>query len=601
MDLLGGGARDWLSFLRFMGKERFGGSPFGIEYRDPDEGEEEGGRALEFVGKRCDGTGLDERCACPDCPGVCTKLPEVKKEGRGCKVGRMSCFSFSLVIIYAGCLVGFSVVVVGKGVLSGGKSWRLRWPEWSGVGGREGYDRLPLEDPLLSTDSAEDGGSLPSRSGSASRPLGGGGSSLIGATSTSNAFDGESRPSVRTSSTSRFDPSSSSSTLSPNPFLQPRTYFLNTLLSRSFYHLGLFCATKPFLTIALGLGIAGVINGGWSAFEVERDPVRLWVGKGSESEIGKRVFEENFGPFFRTEQVFVSGVVGGRRRGEGLEEGGLVWDPADEPVLSWERLKWWARVEDSIKGLVSPSGVRFRDICFSPATDPLVPESDEECVVQSVMGYFGNSLKGVDEDSWKSRLDDCVGTPVGCLPSFGMPLNPKLVLGGGVGSEARSLIVTFVVRNSLDPKKVERAEEWENTLKEFLEEISTKVNPELGVEISWSTGISLEEELNKSSNTDIPVVAASYLLMFFYVSVNLGSSGAGLLKSLGRGGTLIVQTIVGGVMMILPKKIGGGRQRSESVTFSLAGSSPGLGPYFRRQVLVDSKFVLGSSFFWLFF
>lgn len=81
---------------------------------------------------------------------------------------------------------------------------------------------------------------------------------------------------------------------------------------------------------------------------------------------------------------------------------------------------------------------------------------------------------------------------------------------------------------------------------------------------------------------------------FLYVAINLGSSGSGLAKALGRGLILLGAALVQLVRMIpLPKRAGGGRARSNSLN-SLAGSTSGMGTYFKRQVLVDSKFLLGE-------
>lgn len=82
--------------------------------------------------------------------------------------------------------------------------------------------------------------------------------------------------------------------------------------------------------------------------------------------------------------------------------------------------------------------------------------------------------------------------------------------------------------------------------------------------------------------------------MFFYVSVNLGSSGAGILKSIGRLLVLLGHGILYLVHLIpFPGVARGGRARSGSIG-SLAGSTSNLGAYFRRQLLVDSKFLLGA-------
>ncbi|KAL8293540.1 hypothetical protein RQP46_000241 [Phenoliferia psychrophenolica] len=643
MDLLGGGAKNYLAFLRYMGQERALGSPFQILYPAPSDATALAPTLATFDNATivpfndtplsCSSPELNARCACPDCPAVCATLPPIASPAdlaaHRCRVGKMDCFAFSLVMVYTAALLAFVGLVAWKE--SSGKK-RLKWPSW-GSSTRAGYDRVPLEDPGTAGDSED----LPStrssqtRSGSGTRSTT---NSLIGATSTAQAYDGEAtgrRPPAgssgrftdspdlssqrRRADSSLLDPASEDSGASP--FYQPRTYPLNTLLTTFFYRLGLRVARSPFLTLAVCFGLCGVANLGWSRFDVERDPVKLWVAKGSPSELAKAEFDSAFGPFYRTEQVFVYNAPFLKHfESDGITEEDptalAVAQPGaiDAPVLSWHRLQWWAGVEASIRELrSSPNNYTLQDVCFSPQTDPLPPADASACVTQSLMGYLGDSLQGVSESTWAATLDACATTPAACLPGSGQPMNPKLVLGGiptsdddaegeVQASHARAIVVTYVVKNSLDPEVVKKAEEWEATLQQFLEDLAAptaKARKELGLQVAYSTGLSLEEELNKSTNTDVPIVALSYVVMFLYVSINLGSSGAGLLKSAIRGISLIAHAIVSLFQLIpVPKLVGGrGRARSGSVTLSLTGSTTGMGAYFRRQLLVDSKFLLG--------
>lgn len=655
MDLLGGGAKNYLAFLRYMGMERSLGSPFQIDFPGTSTTNltsnvltspsttlfDNSTSSFPFNDSPliCSSPELNARCACPDCPSVCANLPHIDSPSeiasRVCKVGKMSCFSFSLVIIYAILLVGFTLGLGLKEVIgrsgkkaassSGNGEGRTSWTtlrrrlSWRG-GASNGYDRVPLED-----NEYEDSVS-PTTARNNSTQRSSASNSLIGATSTN--FDSTADDNRRSGyspanslnrnrnsrGASLLDPSGSETSSNNNPYLQPRTYALNTYLTSTFYKLGLFCATRPYLTLSLGLLGCGIFNLGWNNFDVEKDPVKLWVSRGSESELAKNTFDEAFGPFYRTEQIFVSVAPRTSSSSSSLSTRGVAkWEPVDKPVLNWENLQWWASVELSIRNLKStPNNYTLKDVCFSPQTDPLPPLDSSACVVQSLMGYFGDSLESISEDSWSETLNSCATTPAACLPGSGMPMNPKLVLGGipkseGEGetgdqvelraSEARALVITYVVKNSLDLEVVAKAEEWEATLQAFLVDLAaptSKARSELGLELAYSTGLSLEEELNESTNTDIPIVALSYIVMFLYVSINLGSSGAGLLRSLGR--TLV---ILGGAIVTLLGRIPvpgrgnlGGRGRSGSIT-SLTGSSNEIGAYFRRQLLVDSKFLLG--------
>ncbi|KAJ3912532.1 hypothetical protein F5877DRAFT_84702 [Lentinula edodes] len=254
--------------------------------------------------------------------------------------------------------------------------------------------------------------------------------------------------------------------------VQPKQYKLNTLLRKFFYKLGFNTATYPMLTCAVVFTFIGLINIGWTKFDIETDPVRLW-------------------------QIFITST-----------------DQENHPVLSFEHLQHVPELEKHIRHkLVSlPNNLTLDDVCFSPA-GPGSP-----CVVQSVMGWFGGSLDGYDENTYKDRIERCVRSPVECLPDFGQPLAPHYVLGGTRDAnlntylDAPALVMTAVLSSSLSPPDPEHqqtferaAMEWERTLRVFLEEVKIRAPTEAGLYVDFSTGVSLEEEIGKEGNTDVRV------------------------------------------------------------------------------------------------
>jgi Niemann-Pick C1 protein len=64
--------------------------------------------------------------------------------------------------------------------------------------------------------------------------------------------------------------------------------------------------------------------------------------------------------------------------------------------------------------------------------------------------------------------------------------------------------------------------DWERSLKGLLKAVQAEA--EERAYDSFSTEISLEEELNKSTNTDAKIVVISYVIMFIYASIALGSA-----------------------------------------------------------------------------
>lgn len=633
-----------------------------------------------------------DSCACADCPARCLSLPPLPDATSHCHIGALTCGSFFLILAYSILVLSFllgigirdlwarrhaifassSNVLGGGGGGSGGsKQGRIYLTSSPGE-----YDRLDLADSargdegmqddhdhdhddgdgLNMTATIRDSARIDPSSSRWRRKLS---SFMRGSESdphlTQSRQQQQQQPSEASSSTAlhssrtggngggrRGDSESNSqrlgrgaSLLSPDilaAYSQPRTYKLNNILSSGFYKLGLTCARYPYITIAMGIVICGTLNAGWAKFGIEKDPVRLWVEKGSELAVQKRMFEEEFGPFYRTEQIFLSRRPrrdnDSKKKSKKRDEDRMQM----EPMLDWPTLQWWADIEDQIRSLTSPAGTKLSDICFAPTADSDDPtqRSAAYCTVQSFMGYFKDKLDNVNEDTWAKELDYCARIPTACLSSAGQPLNPKLLFGGRsvlseltqqekeVGlmdmsmsefdeqavqvqdeeavfkaSKAEAIVITYVINNSLDNTKVQKASEWERTLKNYLTDLSSKAESERGITLSFSTEISLEEELNKSTNTDVPIVVLSYLVMFFYVSLSLGGTGEGIVFLVWA---LLVKAFnsLAGVMK---------KRTGTSGPISLGDSENG--PYTHRRpsrgsissalrtIFVDSKFTLG--------
>jgi Niemann-Pick C1 protein len=391
------------------------------------------GNSLSIEARRCDDS--DYRCPCVDCPSTCPNLPSIPRQS-SCHAGVISCWSLVMILLYTISLLAILALYSFRTVFSyKQRPLRLSTP------------RTFLTNPSTGADSdvsEED--------------------SLDGARSGDKFGEGE--------------------------------YPLDTALHRTFYKLGVTCATYPIVTIGLSLAAVGVLCLGWMWFAIETDPVKLWVSPSSEAAQQKEFFDVNFGPFYRAEQAFLVNETG--------------------PVLTYDTLLWWADVEARVAALSSPEGVTLQDVCFKPVA--------EACVVQSVMGYFAN---GLDKDNWKDELELCVSQPVQCLPAFKQPLKPSLILSGdkdGVPTlESRSMITTWVVNNGVkDSETWVRADEFEKSLKELMHMVQEEASAR-GLRLSFSTERSLEEELNKSTNTDAKIVVISYVVMFIYASLALGS------------------------------------------------------------------------------
>ncbi|KAJ3911368.1 hypothetical protein F5877DRAFT_73238, partial [Lentinula edodes] len=283
--------------------------------------------------------------------------------------------------------------------------------------------------------------------------------------------------------------------IDPVETVQPKQYKLNTLLRKIFYKLGFNTATYPMLTCAVVFTFIGLINISWTKFDIETDPVPLWVAPNSE-----------------TRQIFI-----------------ISTDQENQPVLSFEHLQYVFALEKHTRHkLVSlPNNLTLDDMCFSPA-GPGSP-----CVVQSVLGWFGDSLDGYDENTYKDRIERCTRSPVECLPDFGQPLVPYYVPGGtrdgnlNTYLNAPALVMTAVLPSSLSPPDPEQQQTFERAAEEWERTLRIRAPIEAGLNVDFSTGVSWEEEIRKEGNTDVRIVVGSYIAMFLYVGLTLRGGGSG--------------------------------------------------------------------------
>ncbi|KAK9473546.1 sterol-sensing domain of SREBP cleavage-activation-domain-containing protein [Dipodascopsis tothii] len=432
MDLIGGGAKDYREFLKFLGDEKplLGGSPFQINF--PWDATPDAMARAAIDTKTCADADERYRCACVDCPGACPTLAPMRRPGH-CTVGALPCFSFAVAIVYAAALV-LAMLVYARVIRLDPAFYKS--------------ERFRLLQVHGASDDEEEGDIVGSAEIVEGVPL--------------------------------------------------RTHRASSVLQSRFTTLGLFCAEFPALVIGLALAFVAIMSLGWVHFAVETDPVRLWVSPSSSAYQEKQFFDASFGPFYRTEQAFLVNETG--------------------PVLTYDTLRWWFEVEANVTRLAGRDGTTYDDVCLKP--------TGEACVVESVTQYFGGDFDNVDPDDWRDQLATCTASPVDCLPPFQQPLLPSLILGGFADDPlaARSLNIIWIARNGdEDSDTVKHAMSWEFELERYLLSVQDEAAAR-GLTFSFNAAISLEKELNKSTNTDAKIVALSYVVMFVYASYALGKA-----------------------------------------------------------------------------
>jgi len=284
---------------------------------------------------------------------------------------------------------------------------------------------------------------------------------------------------------------------------------LYSMMQRMYFQIGLFVGKYPLPVIFVCAALVAACCVGLINFEVETDPINLWVGPESASNEDKNFFDENFGPFYRTEQVIVSKA-----------NGGIIYEK-DIVSLLFD-------LETNVTQLVAEfngKSLTFDDFCFKPLGD--------YCVIQAVTGYWQSDKTLFEADAdWLGHLLHCLsnpsfpgdGTQLECLPLFEDPLKVEIVMGGYPDTEfenATAFVMTFVVNNSLNETYLEEAVEWEKKFVEYMKAVAA--DPRYSdLRITFFSESGIELELARESKSDLVIVAISYLVMFFYASLALG-------------------------------------------------------------------------------
>ncbi|KAI4810317.1 hypothetical protein KUCAC02_019156, partial [Chaenocephalus aceratus] len=298
---------------------------------------------------------------------------------------------------------------------------------------------------------------------------------------------------------------------------------------------GSFCVRYPSVVILGTLILVVASSGGLIYMRITTDPVELWSSPSSQARQEKDYFDSHFGPFFRTAQLIITTPI----------EDTFLYSPyfggSDVPfgaILRKDILHQVLDLQLQIEDIIATyegQDVTLKDICLAP----LAPYNNN-CTILSVLNYFQNShdvldhLKGDDfyvYADFHSHFLYCVSAPASlndttllhdpCLGTYGGPIFPWLALGGYDETNynnATALVITFPLNNYLnDTVRTGKARAWE---KEFIELMKNFKNPNLT--IAFSAERSIEDEINRESNSDIRTIVVSYAIMFIYISLALG-------------------------------------------------------------------------------
>lgn len=462
MDLIGGGATNYKDFLKFLGDEKplLGGSPFQINYEYATTERQQNDGIILRSGDMKSCDDKDYKCACSDCSNSCPKLPGFKSYDKKCTIGVLPCFSFAIIILW-GCLI----LILGGYHISIVNSKKNDTRRWS--------------NSLIDDDDDDDVGN-----------------------------------------TYHFTRNSNSSSLA---VLEEYHMKLIGYIQTGFEYIGYYCALLPGITIGVCIVVTLFMSSGLFWLSLEINPINLWVSPEEPALKNLQFFEQEFGEWFRIEQIIISS------------------SNESQPILNWENIQWWFEKEQELRSLTIGDDENFglTDLCFKPMGD--------DCAIESFAQYFQGDIKNLKEDNWKQQLKSCTDSPVNCLPTFQQPLKKNLLFDKEDIFDSKAFVITLLINNNLSNiEYTSNAVEYEHALKEWIFDLR---NENTNLKIDFSTEVSLTEELNKSTNMDISIIIVSYLLMFLYASLALGGKVPTSMKlkdlvhtrfQLGLGGIFII-------------------------------------------------------------
>ncbi|CAL7940989.1 unnamed protein product [Xylocopa violacea] len=333
------------------------------------------------------------------------------------------------------------------------------------------------------------------------------------------------------------------------------------LLAEFFCWWGTACASRPWLVLFVGFLFIVGLGCGIKYIHVTTDPVELWAAPESRSRIEREYFDQHFEPFYRNEQIIITSV-GLPNIVHNTSNGPITFGP----VFNDTFLKTVYKLQEGIKQIISPNNYTLADICFAPLTGPFTgPLTVSQCVIQSVWGYWQDSIKTFDysteEDNFTVNYLDhfrvCTQNAYNpeCLAPYGGPVEPAIAVGGFLTpgqdlqnppyEKATAVILTILVNNYHNKSKLHPAMEWEKSYVEFMKKWIATEKPAF-MDIAFTSERSIEDELNRESQSDVLTILVSYIIMFAYIAISLGqikNCSRLLIDSkitLGLGGVLIV-------------------------------------------------------------
>ncbi|XP_043263992.1 NPC intracellular cholesterol transporter 1 homolog 1b-like [Colletes gigas] len=310
-------------------------------------------------------------------------------------------------------------------------------------------------------------------------------------------------------------------------------------MSRSFFTVwGKAFAEYPIITLFTISYIILALSYGITRLSITSDPIEIWAAPTSRARIEKNYFDSHFQPFYRTEQVYIKSV-GVDKVLHNTSNGVLEFGPVFNKIF----LLAVYELQNKILRIGEEVGEGLERICYAPVQNEFTgPTTLDLCTVQSVWGYFQNDLERFNatdtsdsyERNYLDHLYECAQNSYSpaCMAPYKGPVVPAIAYGGFLRDnefnynsrdyiKATGLVLTFLVKNSLEESVVESVHKWEQRFIHFMKEWDSNERPEF-MDVAYNTEKSIQDELDRSSKAEVSTMVFSYALMFVYVAFALG-------------------------------------------------------------------------------
>lgn len=289
-----------------------------------------------------------------------------------------------------------------------------------------------------------------------------------------------------------------------------------------FAKLGGTSASHPVLIIMVTSWVTFAMFFGLLKLKLTANPIELWSSPDSRSRQELNFFNERFGPFYRTAQVFLTFDLDPFVNDEGVTYG---------PAFRHEALQELIKLEDAIFDIgKDDGGVTLKDVCYAPLRVRGGAKEVGQCVSMSATSFLGNERDNIHDNTsfeYLNNIQNCINNHYGfsCLSSWGGGAEPDLIFGGfekGNILTANTLLINFPISNFLLQEELEPVLEWEAKFIDLLHTYREYMKPDY-VSVAFATERSIEDEIQRVSVAEAIPIAISYVLMFVYVTLALGN------------------------------------------------------------------------------